>query len=278
MKIIDLFAGIGGIRLGFELAAKDIGIKTTCVFTCEIDKFCHQTYKANFGECEIHNDITAINHSDIPSHDILLAGFPCQSFSAIGNKLGFEDPRGNLFFHLVDILKEKQPKAFLLENVKNLKFHNKGKTLNTILEALQAAGYKVYYDILKACDYNLPQTRPRIFFIGFLDKNTDFQFPKPIPLTLTMSDVMRGKCDREIGFTLRVRGGGRSVNSRFNWDSYIVDGITRKITVTEAKELQGLPYNFIFPVSKTQSMKQIGNSVAINVIKHLAMQIFNNLL
>ncbi|HDR1525787.1 TPA: DNA cytosine methyltransferase, partial [Pasteurella multocida] len=153
IKIIDLFAGIGGIRLGFEQAFGSL----ECVFTSEIDKYAIQTYQCNFPNETVSGDITQINEKDIPEHDILLAGFPCQPFSQAGLKKGFTDTRGTLFFDIERILLEKKPKAFLLENVKQLKGHDKGQTLEIILEHLKLAGYKVYYDILKARDFGIPQ-------------------------------------------------------------------------------------------------------------------------
>lgn len=134
IKVIDLFAGIGGIRLGFELAAPD---RIQCVFTSEWDKWANITYKANFGNESIAGDITQVKEKEVPDHDILLAGFPCQPFSMAGDKLGFTDTRGTLFFDIERILIEKKPKAFLLENVKNLASHDQGKTLKIILEHLR---------------------------------------------------------------------------------------------------------------------------------------------
>ena len=155
-KMIDLFAGIGGTRLGFYLTGK-----VNNVFSSEIDKFACKTYKANFGETP-NGDITKINEKDIPDHDVLVGGFPCQAFSQAGKKLGFEDTRGTLFFEIVRILKEKRPKAFLLENVKNLKSHDKGHTYNIIEKTLKDLGYDVQATTLKAKDFGLPQNRERI--------------------------------------------------------------------------------------------------------------------
>ena len=174
-KTIDLFAGIGGLRLGFERTGR-----TETVFSSEIDKFARKTYEANFGS-EPFGDITKIEASDIPDHDILLAGFPCQAFSHAGLKKGFEDIRGTLFFDVARILKEKRPKAFLLENVKGLISHDKGNTFKTILETLNELGYDVHYKILNTKDFNIPQNRERIYIVGFLKEavsnSSVFDFP-----------------------------------------------------------------------------------------------------
>ena len=158
---IDLFAGIGGIRIPFE----ELG--GTCVFSSEWDKNAQKTYFANFGEVTA-GDITKISELDIPDHDILLAGFPCQSFSIMGKQLGFADTRGTLFFDIERILRAKRPSAFLLENVKQLTTHDKGRTLGVILSKLEQLGYHVHWKVLNALDFGLPQKRERIFIVGFL--------------------------------------------------------------------------------------------------------------
>lgn len=217
-KFIDLFAGIGGIRLGFQKN------KGKCVFTSEWDKFAQKTYYANFGEWP-SGDITQIPSKEIPDHDILLGGFPCQAFSQAGLKKGFSDPRGTLFFDVQRILVEKRPKAFLLENVKQLKGHDKGNTLQTILNVLEGKNslskkelkelgqtisedafkalseklnYHVTFKVLNANQYGVPQNRERIYIIGF-DKNQapenfdfekEFVFPKPVKYEVTVGDVL----------------------------------------------------------------------------------------
>ncbi|CAI8056434.1 Modification methylase NgoBI [Geodia barretti] len=159
-NFIDLFAGIGGIRIPFEK------LGGTCVFSSEWDKHAQQTYTHNFGETPA-GDITKIDEADIPDHDVLLAGFPCQPFSIIGDKQGFEDTRGTLFFDIARILKQKQPSAFLLENVKQLLTHDKGQTFAVIQAQLSRLGYTTYHKVLNALDFGLPQKRERIFIIGF---------------------------------------------------------------------------------------------------------------
>lgn len=182
---IDLFAGIGGIRMGFESKGR---VRT--IFSSEIDKQAAFTYETNFGH-KPHGDITKIDEKDIPSFDILYGGFPCQAFSIAGKRGGFSDTRGTLFFDVARIIKHHQPKAFLLENVKGLMNHDKGKTLQTILNVLQNdLGYKVYHKLINAADHGVPQKRQRIYFAGFKDHNVDFTFPENEPLTRFVGDIL----------------------------------------------------------------------------------------
>ena len=182
-KFIDLFAGIGGIRIPFE----ELGGK--CVFSSEWDKFAQQTYEANFGEVP-HGDITKIKEKNIPKHDLLVAGFPCQAFSQAGLKKGFKDTRGTMFFEIARILDHHKPKAFLLENVKGLRGHDKGNTFKTIMSILNELGYKTLaHKVLNAKEFGLPQNRERIFIVGFLDYFL-FDFPEP-PMTDTkVGDIL----------------------------------------------------------------------------------------
>lgn len=173
LKFIDLFAGIGGIRKGFELACADRGITTECVFTSEIKPHAIDILTQNHPDEEIHGDITKIEAADIPDFDFLLAGFPCQAFSSAGKRLGFEDTRGTLFFDVARILKEKQPFGFVLENVEGLVNHDRanpgdpiGRTLTTILQTLEELGYKFSWRVLNAKDFGVPQDRRRIYIVG----------------------------------------------------------------------------------------------------------------
>lgn len=280
-KFIDLFAGIGG----FHIALHNLGLE--CVFASEIDEHARTTYQTNFYKISkelfekenFNKDITQINHALIPDFDILCGGFPCQPFSQAGYKKGFNDDRGNLFFHIANIINLKQPKAFFLENVRHLLNHDNGQTFQTIKSILERdLGYSFYYKIVKASDFGLPQHRPRIFIIGFKnDHLKSFEFPEKKPLNLTMSDVFQGLCNKTIGYTLRVGGRGSSINDRRNWDSYIVNGKVQKVGIIEGKKMQGFPENFIFPVSETQAMKQLGNSVAIPAIQETAKCILHYL-
>ncbi|MCM1076494.1 MAG: DNA (cytosine-5-)-methyltransferase [Bacteroides sp.] len=179
LKFIDLFAGIGGIRKGLELAAASVGYESICVFTSEIKPYAIRVLQQNHPTEEINGDITQINASDIPDFDILCAGFPCQAFSAAGNRKGFADTRGTLFFDVERILIEKKPKGFILENVEGLVNHDKGKTLKTILEHLTAIGYKVSYAVLNSKYFGVPQERKRIYIVGTFTNQIDLSnFPK----------------------------------------------------------------------------------------------------
>ena len=271
---IDLFAGIGG----FHIAMSSLGGK--CVFASEIDIKARETYKANFEIKEklFNTDIKKLDIQNLPDFDVLCAGFPCQPFSQAGKKKGFKDARGNLFFNIADIISIKKPKAYFLENVRGLISHDEGRTFNTIKYIIEKKlGYSFYHKIIKASDYGLPQHRPRTFIIGFkTDKEKKFTFPpKKEKLEFNMSDVFGEKCSREIGFTLRVGGRGSNINDRRNWDSYLVNGIVKKLTPIEGLKMQGFPETFKLPVSNTQAMKQLGNSVAINAVKEVGRSMIN---
>lgn len=284
---VDLFAGIGG----FHLAMHDLGGK--CVFASEWDEKARQTYEENFRTISptlfqseesqyklFAGDITKVNVKDIPNHDLLCAGFPCQPFSQAGHKKGFDDTRGTLFFNIAEIIKEKQPKAVFLENVRGLLKHDQGKTFKIIRKVINELGYSFHYKVVKASEYNLPQLRPRLFMICFRKDINDlsFEFPNPVPLEMTMSDVFDGKkVNRDIGFTLRVGGRLSPITDRRNWDGYIVNGEETRITPKEGKRMQGFPENFIFPVSDNIAIKQLGNSVAVKAVKAVGQNVVNTL-
>lgn len=278
---IDLFAGIGG----FHLACHNIGGE--CVFASEWDKDCRKTYTSNFNKIapnlfdkngepndKFVGDITQVEPSTIPDHDLICAGFPCQPFSQAGYKKGFEDTRGTLFFNVANIMKAKRPKVVFLENVRGLLNHDNGKTFEVIKNTIEELGYNFHHKIIKASDFGLPQHRPRLYMACIRkDLKDTFEFPKPIPLKMTMSDVFEGKVDKKIGFTLRVGGKGSPINDRRNWDGYIVDGAERRVGPKEGKRMQGFPDDFVFPVSKGAAMKQLGNSVAVPAVQAFVEQI-----
>jgi DNA (cytosine-5)-methyltransferase 1 len=279
-KFIDLFAGIGG----FHSALHNLGAE--CVFASEWDKSARETYEYNFKKIspelfESENfagDITKVNKKKIPDFDILCAGFPCQPFSQAGYKKGFEDTRGTLFFDIAEILKVKKPKAFFLENVRHLYKHNNGETFNEIKRVLtEELGYSFQEFIVKASDHGLPQLRPRIFMIGFRNPKLSIEKPASKELVFNMSDVMGGKVNREVGFTLRVGGKSSGINDRRNWDGYLVDGELRRLTPNEGKKMQGFGDEFHFPVSNSEAMKQLGNSVAVWAIRDYAAEIIRTL-
>ncbi|MDL2298905.1 DNA (cytosine-5-)-methyltransferase [Synergistaceae bacterium OttesenSCG-928-D05] len=292
---IDLFAGIGG----FHQAADSLGGK--CVFASEIDSEARKAYEANYG-LKPHGDITKIDVDDIPNHDVLLAGFPCQPFSIIGNRLGFDDIRGTLFFEIARILEAKAPSMFILENVKQLSRHDKGKTLQTILQSLRNLGYKVDWAILNALDFGLPQKRERTIIVGFLDNRVEFSFPKGCGAG-KLEDILES--DDEIDS--KFFASERIVNKRFayhqsscvpsiwhenksgNISSYpyscalragasynylLVNG-ERRLTPREMLRLQGFPDTFRIVCNDSQTRKQAGNAVPVNVIKAVLEAVLN---
>lgn len=293
LRFIDLFAGIGG----FHYALNSIGMK--CVFTSEIDGYARKTYAANFKEKYLGNsnlfagDIWKVDIKTIPDFDILCAGFPCQPFSQAGHKRGFKDNKdGNLFFSIEEILKIKKPKVFFLENVRHLKNHDNGRTFKVIYKSLQKLGYSFDYKIIKASDFNLPQHRPRVYMVGFYKpylkdafQELSFTFPKEIPLKKTLSEIFgglvttdfKGKKERKVGFTLRVGGGRSPIMDRRNWDGYIVNQKVVRIKSKQGLQMMGFPKSFKMPVSENQALKQLGNSVAVNVVKAIGEEIKKHL-
>lgn len=299
--IADLYAGIGGIRLGFEQAFGKKNID--CVFTSEIDKYAVETYSANFSGNNIYGDIRKIPVSDIPDHDILLAGFPCQSFSVAGLKKGFNDERGQAFFEIERILKFKKPKVFLLENVPNLKSINNGEIFQFMLNRLKEIGYQINYQILSGKDFGVPQNRRRLYIVGCLDHDKNFEFPEAPRTETHVSDIMENNVsesyclsDRRwnhIQDRLKCNGTGWSSYKIFDENAFYTTtlvarylshpekimfkhptGNPRRLTERECARLQGFPDSFIIDkVSRSQAYKQLGNSVCVPVIKAIAKQI-----
>ncbi len=301
MTFIDLFAGIGGIRLAFETAGGE------CVFTSEWDEKAQKTYAANFGDMPV-GDIREVDSADIPDHDILTAGFPCQPFSIIGQGQGFADTRGTLFFEIERILADKRPRAFLLENVKQLKSHDKGRTFTVIIQRLQELGYFVHATVLNALDFGLPQKRERTFIIGFRE-NVRFHFPSaPVDgVYKTLADILEQDDEivskyvaseyirqkRQVSVREKHvfypsiwhenKGGNIGINSfscalragaSFNY--LLVNG-TRRLTPREQLRLQGFPEWFQIDGTETQIRKQTGNSVPVPVVTAIACQMVQSL-
>ena len=298
---IDLFAGIGGIRQPFQ---KHGGYN---VYSSEWDKFAQTTYRINYGEIP-DGDITLVDEKDIPDHDILLAGFPCQPFSQAGLHKGFEDTRGTLFFDIARILKEKRPKAFMLENVKQLRGHDKGNTLKVILSVLDELNYYVPDpQILNGYHFGVPQNRERIIIVGFnkdyLPENfKEFEYPVgQIDENVCVGDILEETVGERFTISDKLWEGHQARKKKhkkkgngfgfalFNEDSkytstisarYYKDGSEalieqsgqnpRMLTPRECARLQGFPEDFIIPVSNAQSYKQFGNSVCIPVIEAVA--------
>jgi len=316
-KIIDLFAGIGGIRLGFQ---KAFAQKSSFVFSSEMDKFAQTTYQANFDDIP-YGDITKISEDTIPPHDIILAGFPCQAFSVAGHRKGFEDTRGTLFFDVARIAKHHKPKVIFLENVKGFKNHDKGNTFKVVKKTLEDMKYKVFADVLNAKNFGVPQNRERIYIIAFLDEdnkldidfNKDFAELKKIQISSKLGNILEDSVDAKYTISDKLWAGHQRRKlehkkkgngfgySMFNENSeytstisarYYKDGSEilleqknnnpRKITPIEAARLQGFPDTHVlnakqYKVSDMQLYKQFGNSVAVPVIECLAKRIFKHL-
>lgn len=304
-RFIDLFAGIGGIRQAFEKHGGQ------CVFSSEWDNWCRKTYFENFGEMP-HGDINEIKPEKILDHEILTAGFPCQPFSiagvskknSLGREHGFKDKtQGTLFFKIAEILEAKRPKAFMLENVKNLRSHDKGNTFSVIEGTLKELGYHVFSDVIDAA-YYVPQHRERLFIVGF-DRKVfreipDFTFPAPPKKKVTLSHILDKKVDRKYilsdhlwqylqcyaekhrqkgnGFGYGLFDGGsvaRTLSARYYKDgSEILIKVPasnpRRLTPRECARLMGYDDSFKIPVSDTQAYKQFGNSVAVPVVSAVA--------
>lgn len=301
-RFIDLFAGIGGTRLAFER------VGGTCIFSSEINKFSRQTYYANYSDMP-SGDIIEIQEDCIPEHEILTAGFPCQPFSLSGvskrNSLerphGFEcEEKGHLFFKIVDILKVKQPESFLLENVKHLMSHNKGKTFSTIIDCLENAGYDLKAQIIDARAM-VPQHRERVYIIGFSrDLNIKFKFPYIPYLRPKLKYILEEETDPKYTLSDKLwkylqnyKQRQREKGNGFGYSIADLEGITRtlsarywkdgaeilipqegknprKLTPRECARLMGFPDSFKIPVSDTQAYKQFGNSIVVPVVEILA--------
>lgn len=307
-KFIDLFAGIGGIRLAFQ----NHGGK--CVFTSEWDKFAKKTYEANFGEVPF-GDITKISEKEIPDHDLLLAGFPCQPFSiagvskknSLGRNHGFLDKtQGTLFFDVARMIKAKRPRAFMLENVKNLLSHDKGRTFEVIFNTLDELGYSIHFRVLDGKHF-VPQHRERIIIVGF-DKEVfngkeKFQFPKLPKADKSIIDILEKSPDNKYTLTdklwnylqnyaekHRAKGNGfgfgltdlsgvaRTLSARYYKDGSEIlipqkDENPRRLTPRECARLMGYPDSFVIPVSDNQAYRQFGNSVVVPLIDSVAKEI-----
>lgn len=304
---IDLFAGIGGFRIGLEMNGGK------CVFSSEWDVNSQKTYATNFGDFP-NGDITKIDENDVPKHNILCAGFPCQAFSISGKRKGFEDTRGTLFFDVARIAKKQKPDVLFLENVKNLARHDDGKTLKTIIETLEELGYKVFHKILRSSDYGVPQARERIYIVAFhkRTKVKGFSFPEKVDEIKVVKDILEKKprlakvIEREdiffnkdkddnlrlrkpnklgiinkggqgeriysvnsAGITLSAYGGGVAGKT----GAYLVGNTIRKLSPRECARMQGFPDDFEIPVSVNLAQKQFGDSVSVPVIKLIGAKI-----
>jgi DNA (cytosine-5)-methyltransferase 1 len=307
ITFIDLFAGIGGMRIAFQRAGGE------CILTCEIDELALKTYKDNFNSKNNHiyvGDIRKVKSKSIPDHDILIAGFPCQPYSIAGLRKGLSDERGKVFNDILRIIKDKRPKAFLLENVKGIIAHDQGKTFNYILKRLSNEGYHIKYHTLNSATHgNIPQNRERVFIVGFLDKDSAerFIFPKKIPLTIKFNQLLDKKIAKKYYYDDRydcyqiLKKDIKDKNRVYQWRRHYVrenkSGVCptltanmgsgghnvplikdknkiRKLTPKECLRLQGFPEEFILPnINDSHLYHQIGNSVTIPVIERLAKNI-----
>ncbi len=305
---VDLFAGIGGIRKGFERA----GFET--LYAADNDLYCKQTYDLNYaknGSALSIQDVAKIDPATLPQFDVLLAGFPCQSFSVAGNKKGFDDKgRGDLFFELVRILETRRPRAVFLENVRNLITHDDGRTFVTIKELLEKQGYQVRFTPLNSADYgNVPQSRERVYIVGLREPDAfnRFEFPKKVELTKSIDDILEPDVHDKYYYRSgwlydRIKDAGMQRGLVYQWRRIylrenksglcftltanmgtgghnvplIRDGKgLRRLTPRECARLQGFPDSFKFPSSIPESRmyKQIGNSVTVSVIERIARNI-----
>lgn len=292
-KFIDLFAGIGGIRQSFEINGGK------CVFSSEIDAFAKFTYYTNFGVVPF-GDITKIEANSIPHHDVLCAGFPCQPFSHIGKREGFEHPtQGTMFHEIIRIIEVKKTPVLFLENVPGLINHDDGNTLKVIIETLEDMGYKVYHTVLDASNFGVPQKRKRFYLVAFLNQKIDFEFPKPPMISANIGDFLETNISGygisehlQSSYLFKKDDGKPSLIDKNSTGAiktlvstyhkiqrltgtFVKDGETgiRLLTANECKAIMGFPDNFVIPVSRTQMYRQMGNSVVVPVVKKIAEQI-----
>ena len=305
ITFIDLFCGIGGFRLALE----SLGAK--CVFSCDKDRQARKTYQANFGE-EPEGDITTIAADSIHDFNILCGGFPCQPFSIAGKQRGFKDTRGTLFFEIARIVRAKQPEVVFLENVPNLARHDNGNTLRVILDTLDGLGYDVHYQVLNAAHYGVPQIRKRIYFVCFRkDLRVNFSFPEPTFEDVAVEDYLEENVDEtyyldinsitfykpdttvrqldtyRMGYIKSISQGRRVysvkgcaptfvVSARGpagSTEAYYINGRVRRLTPYESKRIMGFPDDFVFPVREERIYQQLGNSVAVPVVRMIAEKI-----
>ena len=292
IKFIDLFCGIGGFRTAMDNACLENNLISKCVFSSDIDKYCQDSYEVNFGHRPL-GDITQVDEKDIPDHDVLFAGFPCQPFSIIGQMKGFNDIRGTLFFDIARIIKHKKPKAFILENVKQLVGHNGGQTLKTILNTLKNdLGYTVTCTVLNALDFGLPQKRERVIIVGHRD-TIMFAYPQPVKPFKPLTEILEKKVDKKYyvsdyilqkrkeshksDYKLSIWHENKSGNicsypyscalrSGASYNYLLVNG-ERRLTPREMFRLQGFPDSYQIIVSDGEAKKQAGNAVPVNLVK-----------
>lgn len=303
MRVVSLFSGLGGLDKGFSDTGYDI------IWANDFDKYAVQTYEANFGGHIVLGDINEIPLDEIPDCDVLIAGFPCQPFSMMGQRKGFEDARGTLFFRVAEIIddkirKNRKPRAVILENVRSLKTHNGGKTYKVIHRILQEElGYKVFCEILNSADYGVPQTRNRTYIVCFANEEAEYEFPVKQELDRTLQDLLEQAVgdkyflsDRILPTILSDGTGGYKAKSEIDLkiarplcatmakmhracqDNYVTqNGRIRRLTPRECARLQGFDDAFTIPVSDCQAYKQFGNAVTVNVSREVARSVKDTL-
>src|SRR5688572_23520016 len=291
IKYIDLFCGIGGFRQAMENLSRETGLASKCVFSSDIDEDCRASYAANFGDAPV-GDIKKVHERDVPKHDLLLAGFPCQPFSIIGHMRGFNDTRGTLFFDIARILNAQKPRAFVLENVKLLVGHNQGQTLKRILETIHDLGYDCQYRVLNALDFGLPQKRERVFVVGY-KPGIHFQWPQGGAPMKPLAELLESEVDRKHYASDHIRNRRWSVLqprreptiwhenkaghiSAYPWScalragasyNYLLVNGERRLTPREMFRLQGFPDSYRIVSTDSQARKQAGNSVPVPVVQ-----------
>ena len=279
LKFIDLFCGIGSFHYSF----KKLGWE--CVMACDIDKAAKDTYQTNHGLLPL-GDITTIEPKDVPSYDVLCAGFPCQPFSQCGQHKGFEDDRGTLFFNIMKFVEHHAPSIVVLENVQGLLAHDGGKTFERIKSDIQAANYTVVHKVIKCSDYGLPQMRKRLIVLGIrndsalikhVDKLLDFDAYKK---NTTLAELLGKPFEKTIAYTIRCGGKNSPINDKHNWDGYMVCGVEYRLTKEDCLKLQGFDANFKLCGREMDKWKQLGNTIPTifteiigrNVCKYLSQQ------
>jgi len=268
VRYFSMFSGIGGFELGIEQAARELGITTECVGYSEIDKAAIRTYEEHFNH-DNYGDATLIDPATLPEFDLLVGGFPCQAFSIAGKRLGFDETRGTLFFDIARILEAKQPRFFILENVKGLISHNKGQTFRTIVRALDGLGYDLQWKVLNSKNYGVPQSRERVFIVGNLGGTPR---PEVFSRTEPASPYSTVGLTTETAVARTFTAGGNSGGNHSGMTIIRTPQGDRRATVVEAERLSGYTDNWTVG-SDTQRYKQCGNTVVPPVVRHIATRL-----